>query len=206
MSNGLVERTNRKILEILRHIAGQFQESWQDWLPHVAACINGSLNTSVGKTPHYIVYGSDKRLPYDILTQSRIPIYSVEDYSQYQLRALQVIHDSVRSKLQASRTEMLQKQHSKASPVPFQVNDVVFKSAPERQSKLNSKFFGPYVIAQSLHGNKFEILDISTGISEVVHSDRLKGSDVIPPALASPPPPFLYLSLKPLILHLALIT
>lgn len=35
--NGLVERTNRKILEIFRHGAGQLHESWQDWLPHVAA-------------------------------------------------------------------------------------------------------------------------------------------------------------------------
>ncbi len=63
-SNGLVERTNRKILEILRHLAGKFQETWEDWLPQVA------VNSSLGKTPHYIIFGCDKRLPYDILLQS----------------------------------------------------------------------------------------------------------------------------------------
>ncbi len=36
-SNGLVERTNRKILEILRHLERKFHEAWEDWLSHVAA-------------------------------------------------------------------------------------------------------------------------------------------------------------------------
>ncbi len=54
-SNGLVERTNIQILEILRHLAGKFHDSWEDLLSHVAASINGSINTSSGKTPHYII-------------------------------------------------------------------------------------------------------------------------------------------------------
>ncbi len=48
-SNGLVERTNRKILEILRPLAGHLQETQVDWLSHVAASINGSVNSSTGK-------------------------------------------------------------------------------------------------------------------------------------------------------------
>ncbi len=185
-SNGLVERVNRKILEILQHVAGQFHEAWQDWLPHVAACINGSVNASTGKTPHYVVYGSEKCLPYDLL-QPHVPVYSVNNYSQNHLPALQIIHDSVRHSLQASRTEMIQKQHATAHPVTFKVNDVVFKSAPDRQSKLNHKFSGPYIITERLHGNKFKIYNSDTQTSEVVHSDRLKGSDILVPTSIPPP-------------------
>ncbi len=57
--NGFVERTNRKILEILRHLAGHLQETWEDWLSHSAAFVNGSVNSSTGKTPHYILHGFD---------------------------------------------------------------------------------------------------------------------------------------------------
>ena len=185
-SNGLVERTNRKILEILRHVAGKFQESWQDWLPHVAACINGSVNASIGKTPHYVVFGSEKRLPYDLLVQPRKPLYSLDDYALNQLTALQMIHESVRRNLQESRTEMLLKQHAKATPVSFHKGDVVFKSAPERQSKLTPKFSGPFVITDSLHGNKFQIFNPANQISEVVHADRLKRSDILVPASSLP--------------------
>ncbi len=70
-SNGLVERTNRKILEILRPIVGKFIGTWEDWLPQVAATINASVCESTGQTPHFIVYGVQKRLPYDLLSARR---------------------------------------------------------------------------------------------------------------------------------------
>ncbi len=54
-SNGLIEWTNRKILEIHRHLAGKFHESSEDWLSHVVASNNVSINTSTGKTSHYII-------------------------------------------------------------------------------------------------------------------------------------------------------
>ncbi len=122
-SNGLVERTNRKILEIFCHLAGKFHESWEDWLSHVAASINGSINTSIGKTPHYIIYGFDKCLPHDVLLHSPVPLYSLDDYSKLQLHCLQTIHESVREKLKASREEMLHKQHAQSTPVTIQVSD-----------------------------------------------------------------------------------
>ena len=178
-SSGLVERTNRKILDILRHVAGEFHEFWQDWLPQVAACINGSLNTSTGQTPHYIVYGHEKRLPYDIIAQPRVPVYNVDDYARNQLRALQIIHESVRRNLQASRYEMTQKQHTKATPLSLDVHDVVFKAAPDRQSKLAPKFSGPFIISEKLHGNKFKIHDPFLNKSEIVHADRLKRSTML---------------------------
>ncbi len=118
-SNGLVERTNRKILEILRHLAGKFHESWEDWLSHVAASINGFINTSTGKTPHYIIYGFDKRLPYDVLVHSLVPLHSLDDYSKLQLHCFQTIHESVRYKLKASREEMLHKQNLRLLLSPF---------------------------------------------------------------------------------------
>ncbi len=65
-SNGLVERTNRKFLDILRNVAGQLHETLEDWVPHVAACINNSVNSSTDKTPHNIAYGADKRFPNDL--------------------------------------------------------------------------------------------------------------------------------------------
>ncbi len=111
-SNVLVERTNRKILEILRYRAEHLQENWKDWLSHVASSINGSVSSSAGKTPHYILYGFEKSLPYDVLIPSPAPLYSPDDYSKLQLHCFQTIHNSVREKLKASREEMLRKQHS----------------------------------------------------------------------------------------------
>ncbi len=56
-SNGLVERANRKILEVLRPTVKDLLDYWKDWLPHIAALINSSINDSTGKSPHYILFG-----------------------------------------------------------------------------------------------------------------------------------------------------
>ncbi len=54
-SNGWVERANRKILKVLRPILNELLDNWEDWLPHVAASLNSSINDSTGKPPHYIL-------------------------------------------------------------------------------------------------------------------------------------------------------
>ncbi len=52
-SNGLVERANRKILQVLlRPIVNELLDNWEDWLPHVAAFLNSSICDSIGKSPH----------------------------------------------------------------------------------------------------------------------------------------------------------
>ncbi len=172
-SNGLVERANRKILEVLRPIVNNLHDSWEDWLPHVAACINSSVNASTGKTPHYILYGVEKRLPYDLLSCSHKPVYDVTSYADQQMKVFSDIHANVRKCLQASRAEMMSKQLKRATPVQFKVGDTVMVQQPERTSKLSHKFTGPYRIERR-HGNKFEVSDLATRHLQIVHSDRLK--------------------------------
>ena len=186
-SNGLVERANRKILEILRHLVGPLQESWQDWLPFISACINNSVTSSTGTSPHYVLFGFDKRLPYDVLSQST-PLYSFDDYAQVQKHAFQIIYQSVRERLQASRSEMIARQHHVASPVTISIGDTVMKSLPDRQSKLAPKFRGPYTVIEKAHGNKFKIFDNALNISEIVHVDRLKRVDPSQSPVSSPSP------------------
>ncbi len=76
-SNELVERANRKILDALPPVVNNLQDNWEDWLPQVTACMNSSINESTGKSPHYIMYGVDKRLPYDLLASRRKAVYNI---------------------------------------------------------------------------------------------------------------------------------
>ncbi len=73
-SNGLVERANRKILEVLRPVVVELLETWEDWLPQVAARINSSVCESTGKSSHFILFGVDIRLSYDLLTGTHSPV------------------------------------------------------------------------------------------------------------------------------------
>ncbi len=113
-SNGLVERANRKILEVLRPTVGRLVGTWEDWVSHVAASINISVCESTGKIPYSIVYGREKRLPYDLLEQQQTPVYNMENYSKRQFSDVQ---QDGRRRLLASKTEMSTQQHKRSSPV-----------------------------------------------------------------------------------------
>ncbi len=174
----------------MRHLAGHLQETWEDWLSHVAASIIGSVNSSTGKTPLYILYGTEKRLPYYVLVPSPVSLHSLDDFLlQLHLHGFQT--NSVREKLKASREEMIQKQHFQATPVHFNVGDSVIKRALDRSCKLTPKFSGPYLLTAKLQGNKFKLLDRSTNVSEIVHINRLKKviTSFTPAAVPSPPSP-----------------
>ncbi len=78
-SNGLVERANRKILYVLRPVVSGLQHTWEDWLAYVAASINIRVCESTGQSPHYIIFGVEKRLPYDLLSSSQSRVYNIDD-------------------------------------------------------------------------------------------------------------------------------
>ncbi len=169
----MVENANRKILDVLRPIVNELLDNWEDWLPHVPASLNSSVNDSTGKSPHYILYGVEKRLPCDLLTSPQQPVYNTGNYTQ-QLNVFGKIHASVSSKLKATKTEIMADQHKRAIPVNFKLRGSIMIQQPERMSKLSPKFVGPYRIVRSVYGNKFEVMGPNTSVTLVIHSDRLK--------------------------------
>ena len=177
-SNGLVERANRKILEVLRPIVCRLVSTWEDWIAHVAASINSSICESTGKTPYSILYGKEKRLPYDLLTQPQKPVYNIDDYSKRQLKVFSDIHKDVKHRLIASKTEMTNQQHRRSSPVTIRVGESVMVKVPERNSKLAPKFVGPRLVVKQINASKFELFDPWLNTVEIVHSDRIKKTGV----------------------------
>ncbi len=67
-------------------------DNWDDWLPKIAASINASVNDSTGKSPHYILYGVEKRLQYNLLTKPTQPIYNIDKYAQQQMHNFSKMH------------------------------------------------------------------------------------------------------------------
>ena len=80
------------------------------------------------------MYGTDKRLSYDVLLQPPVSIYSIDNYAKIQLRYFQTIYKLVRGGLKDSR-EMMRRQHSQACLIA--IDDFVMKRSPEPKDKLS---------------------------------------------------------------------
>ena len=199
-ANGKVERANRRILDVLRFIANS-TAVWDEYLPQVACSLNSAVHSATNESPHFILFGTDKRLPYEFLSSTPRPLYCLDDYVKRRVTAFQRIHTSVRDQLAVSQADMLRKQHLRATPHDIIVGDIVFTKVQDRSSKLDPLFHGPHRVTDSLAGHKVKILDLSSGTEKTIHKDHLKkvnrGFDVesvTPPQGhgpdgAQPPPP-----------------
>ncbi len=194
-SNGLVERQNRKILSHLRSLVGSRAQAWHIWMPQVAASLNSSLHASIGDTPHFVVFGKDKRLPYSLLLTKEEPIYSYDDYVRAQVSYFQKTHKKVTDNFAVSQ-EKLNAQHRVAGNKVIAIGDVVYYSIQEVATKLLPRFEGPYRVIGIKHGNKIEIRHLTDYNTKIVHVDHLKkvsrsmnDGEKLPPPEPSPSAP-----------------
>ncbi|XP_063605788.1 uncharacterized protein LOC134780821 [Penaeus indicus] len=71
-ANGLVERLNRTILNVLRISINTQDNKWDLWIPITQAAINSTFHSSLGDIPNYVVYGDDRRFTYELLQQLQL--------------------------------------------------------------------------------------------------------------------------------------
>src|SRR5262249_34691430 len=69
-TDGLSERMNRTIEEVLRHYVNSRKNDWEDHLPLAEFAFNKSVNASTGRSPFEVVYGCVPRSPFEALVPS----------------------------------------------------------------------------------------------------------------------------------------
>ncbi|ROT69657.1 hypothetical protein C7M84_012131 [Penaeus vannamei] len=62
-SNGITERLNGSILTFMRSLVDHTSDNWDDLLLTIQSAINSTFHSSLGNTPYFLLYGTDKRLP-----------------------------------------------------------------------------------------------------------------------------------------------
>ena len=175
-ANGKVERANRRILDVLRFIANS-ASMWDECIPQVACSLNSAIHSSINESPHFILFGKDKRLPYEFLSSTPRPLYCLDDYVKRRVTDFQRIHTSVRDHLAITQADMLRKQHQRATPHDINVGDIVFARVQDRSSKLDPLFHGPHRVTELLTGHKVKIFNLRSGTIATNHKDHLKRVD-----------------------------
>ena len=172
-SNGLVERTNRKILDVFRHTVGP-DEQWDLRLPLVQCSLNTRVHASTKVTPIKALMGYNPRLPYDWMNEPVSPVYN-DDPIKIRLNNFKFIHQQLTKNLTEAQLEMVDKHNENIKPVLYKRDDHVYIKNDVRSGlnyKLTKKFIGPCKVLETT-GVKIQV-QTPDGKVLWVHKDKVK--------------------------------
>ena len=101
LCDGLVERQNRTIQDMLSAFVPQHRDHWDTWVSVIAYAYNTSTNEATGFSPYELVFGRTASTP--IETHLDIPLKNPCSHSEY----LQSVYCSIRSLKQSTQQNLV---------------------------------------------------------------------------------------------------
>ena len=178
-TNGLTERFNSTMCQMLSHFVNQGHDDWDDYLPFMAMAYNSSTHDASKYPPSYILYGRDITLPCDIsLGTQRDRPQTTFAYTQDMRGRMQEVRDIVRINLEKAGQKNAARYNLRRRSNPFKVGDKVWMSIPRTPKGQSRKFrhswYGPYRI-DSIRGPSTILRDMEGKVRPTqVHVQFLK--------------------------------
>ena len=178
--DGLVERFNRTLLDMLSTTIKDYNGSWKDHIQAVCLAYNTSVQPTTGYTPFYLMFGRQARIPVDVMFGSSPDVInSPSTYASTLQKSLTLAYDQVRDKMNTTFQRQKQFYDKKVHGKPFSVGDLVWLYSPAVPSgqakKLYHPWTGPYEVVKKLSDATYRIVNTNSRRQRfVVHFDRLK--------------------------------
>ena len=175
--DGLVERQNRTLQDMLSGYVSQHQYDWDRWVDLVAYAYNTSVHSATGYSPYEMVFGRIARTPLelDLGLPLKIPC-SEHEYSASIRRNLQSVAEVARKNLACSRNRYSKSDSlQNNSWVPLAPGQSVWLRRPKNW-KFGGRWIGPYQII-SHQGVNYKLRS-KAGKDLVVHHNQVKACTI----------------------------
>ena len=177
-TDGMVERSNRTIIDIL----SKYCEGEVDWdlrLPLILFAIRTSEHSSTGFSPFSLVYGREARIPWDIVYgPAPNTLMPLEKWVADRKKQMSQVFEMVRE--HTKKRQMQQKRYFdsnlKGEFQKFQMGDLVMMfdcSARTVHGKLNSPWVGPLTIVEKVSDCLYKVRMLNQK-EVIVNVEKLK--------------------------------
>ena len=152
-SDGLVERFNRTLIDMLSKFCNDKQDDWDQHLPYLLCDYRSSVNDSTGCTPNLLMLARETTLPIDIMYPS--PHYEKyrwhNEYVEWIRHTLQDSFDRVRQQLLVASERQKRYYDVCTKDRQYREGDFVLRFYPQNlKSKLNPPYIGPFWVMAKL--------------------------------------------------------
>lgn len=171
-SNGALERTHFSIKTMIKSFINKDLNDWHLLLDYAVSTYNKSYHSSIGTSPHEIIYGKAAR-PVEMISKQSVTDYTVEDY-MYRLK-LNMQRAVEQAKLNSDQSKRKRKEIYDTSTKEFEINvgdKILIKTNYIANRKFKPSFSGPYVVISS-HDQYVEYLN-SNGKVKKIHKNNIK--------------------------------
>ena len=168
--NGIAERSVRKVIQALR-IYCERKAIWDMVLPEIVAMINATYNSTVGDSPHYAVFGFDRRNA--LSSNTRVTMNELSNQTnEMVMDCKQVIHEAVKHNTAARILDYNKKRVLDELKIGQRV--FVHKSVlPDSYDKIDSPFQGPFRVEGKVSVNSYQVKHVFDEYVRTLHRDKL---------------------------------
>ncbi len=181
-TDGLVERFNSYISQLLSMYVSANQKDWDEFLPSILFAYCTSPQATTGDSPFYLLYGHEPRLPLDVNLLPSPPDKLSTSIAEHRERIVSQLEEAQRlAKQNTERTQQQMKARYdlKSAPVLYQIGQRIWVYTPKTQKGLSKKLLhrwhGPYRIVQRLSPVTFKLCNSANRlVAAPVHVNRIK--------------------------------
>ncbi|UYV67511.1 hypothetical protein LAZ67_5001024 [Cordylochernes scorpioides] len=181
-TNGLTERLNKTLVDMLSMYVDVDQKNWDSVLPFITFAYNTARQETTGFSPFFLVHGREAETMLDALFPYQ-PDYEEDEHISHLMMDAEEARQLAR--LQTLKAQAIDKERydSRHKPVYYDVGDLVWVFTPVRKvglsEKLLKKYFGPYRITKKLSDVNYEVTTVDESrrkakYKDVVHVLRMK--------------------------------
>ncbi|GFS96955.1 retrovirus-related Pol polyprotein from transposon 412 [Trichonephila clavipes] len=180
-SNGLVERWNKVLKDMIHHVIREDPRSWDRQLPFLLFAYREVPNTTTGVSPFRLLYGREARGPLAILKSSwAIEIHLPTNISQSAADYLQEMKINMEKAAESASLTAAQKQkaygdyfNKRSSVKNFSIGEQVVLLIPDSSNKIYARWTGPGEIIQHHPPHSYKV-KLSDGTVRHVHVNKIR--------------------------------
>ena len=200
-SDGLVERFNRTIQQMLASYVNESRNDWDNHLPYLCMAYRSTVHESTKFSPNKLMLGREINLLLDVMVEQPPSATAEQCYVQYVEWVKKATQHSYAVAHEHSKKAALRQKRNydkRVSLNEMQEDDWVwYFYPPKAKQKLGQGWTGPYLITHKISDVLYQIQASSSSRPKIVHVDNL------PPMRQRSCPPIgdiFYLQVKPIMM------